>query len=276
MGCGSSTPSDDDGAAYRAEVTVYDAADAAAGGGAHDGGRADVAQKIAEIEASIGPFDKELADIKANGGHPLPGSELVKHAAEEATNAVGALFTIASNLQTQIDDLIARKASDEAVDELRQEHANASRLLLAARNMFQACKLEIPATALAMAEPEAYAKLKVANSLDGTMQQVLGALVLEAEAKTKRPAADGGGGGGGGGDGGGDDGGMAAAAAASTAITLPSGEVRHGEWDHGEIATEEEAKKRVKKFIQNHRKNQVKEPMNPSSENKDGSSLPIS
>lgn len=32
----------------------------------------------------------------------------------------------------------------------------------------------------------------------------------------------------------------------STAITLPSGEVRHGVWDHGEIATEEEAAKRVK------------------------------
>eukprot|EP00729_Bicosta_minor_P032578 gene32578-biopygen8578 len=37
-----------------------------------------------------------------------------------------------------------------------------------------------------------------------------------------------------------------AAAAASTAITLPSGEVRHGEWDHGEIATGGEAAKRVK------------------------------
>lgn len=197
MGCGSSTPSDDDGAAYRAEeVIAYDAADAATGGGAHDGGRADVAQKIAEIEASIGPFDKALAEIKANGGHPRPDSELAKHAAEEATNAVGALFTIASNLQTQIDEMIAREASGKAVDEVRQEHAEASRLLLAARNLFQACKLEIPATALAMAEPEAYAKLKVANSLDGTMQQVLGALVLEAEAKVKRPAADGGGGGG--------------------------------------------------------------------------------
>eukprot|EP00729_Bicosta_minor_P032604 gene32604-biopygen22388 len=134
----------------------------------------------------------------------------------------------------------ARDASYEAVDEVRQAHAQASRLLLAARNLFQACKLEIPATALAMAEPEAYAKLKVANSLGGTMQQVLGALVLEAEAKTKRPAADEGGGGGGGGD---DDG--VAAAAASTAITLPSGEVRLDEWDHGEIATEEEAGKRV-------------------------------
>eukprot|EP00729_Bicosta_minor_P013061 gene13061-biopygen23079 len=244
MGCGSSTPSDDDGAAYRAgEVTVYDSADAAAGGGTNDGGRADVAQKIAEIEASVGRFDKALAEIKENGGHPLPGSELAKHAAEEATNAVGALFTIASNLQTQMDDLILRdiyNASKEAVDELRQAHAEASRLLLAARNLFQACKLEIPATALAMAKPKAYAKLKVANSLDGTMQQVLGALVLEAEAKTKRPASDGGGGGGGGG---GDDGGMAAAAA-STAITLPSGEVRLDVWDHGKIA-EKEAAKRV-------------------------------
>lgn len=239
MGCGASTPSDDGRAAYRAEVIAYDAA----AGSAHDGGRADVAQKIAEIEASIGPFDKALAEIKANGGHPLPGSELAKHAAEEETNAVGALFTIASNLQTQIDDMIARKASKEAVDEVRQAHAEASRLLLAARNLFQACKLEIPAKALAKAKPKAYAKLQVANSLDGTMQQVLGALVLEAEAKTKRPAADEGGGGGGGG---GDDGGMAAAAAASTAITLPSGEVRLDVWDHGEIATEEEAAKRAK------------------------------
>ena len=212
MGCGPSTSSDDDGAADRAEVkeevTVYEAA---AGGGGHDGGRADVAKNIAEIEASIGPLDKALAEIKANGGDPLHGSDLAKHAAEEATNAVGALFTIASNLQTQIDDLIARYASKEAVDEVSQAHAEASRLLLAARNLFQACKLEIPATALAMAEPKAYATLPVANSLDGTMQQVLGALVLEAEAKTKRPAADGGGSGGGGG-GGGDDGGMVAAA----------------------------------------------------------------
>ena len=37
-----------------------------------------------------------------------------------------------------------------------------------------------------------------------------------------------------------------AAAVASTAITLPSGEVRLDVWDHGEIATEEGAAKRVR------------------------------
>ena len=54
MGCAASA--EVDGAAYRAEneVTVYEAGGS---GGAHDGGRADVAQKIAEIEASIGRFD---------------------------------------------------------------------------------------------------------------------------------------------------------------------------------------------------------------------------
>ena len=216
------------------------AAAAAARGGKGDGGKAGVARKVVkdkvdEIEASKGGFDEKLAEIEKNEGRPPPEMKLATNAAEELCCAVGSLVSINYTLDSQIADMAARNAPEAALDAVRQDQSDASNQLLAVRNLqVNDWKLPIPEAALAMANPEEFSNCKIGNAPgEITKQYIIGAILLDAESKTKRPG------------GGGDDVGMSAA---STSITLPSGEVRLDVWDHGEIE-EEEAEERVEGFL---------------------------
>eukprot|EP00729_Bicosta_minor_P018483 gene18483-133_t len=144
------------------------------GRGALDGDgavSAEVKAMVNKIQRQMIEFDDVMATIESN--NQQPHHDLVKLAGEESREAVGCLFTVMRTLYSQLEQLVERGG---------QTGAQAFESELAA------VRRDLEGTSENLGR---FGKLPIANKPGSlTMQGVIGALVLEAEAGRHAAAAD--------------------------------------------------------------------------------------
>lgn len=157
----------------------------------NDNGEEEVRLVIVLIRTQIEEFDTINAAIQANGGTPPPGSPVWNVARGETCDAVGALFAIQRGVKQQLDEVTVRGGSAAVntftadVATLRHAYTSTYAALEKAVDAYLNC-WGMPPYDLATlpTDPELFAGLPIANQPGKvTMQRVLGAMVLSAEAK---------------------------------------------------------------------------------------------